>query len=117
MTTTFTTPLNLTEVDPCLHEQAREAFANSDAGRFVISANSNTSALALVFDNWAQLKQEGMFEECLLHAFNSTRTNNAGWSVRTSYSTQPRAYTSLRRSRGAGVPVACSPGGLTMRGT
>jgi hypothetical protein len=71
--------LDLKEAHPALWDQARKAYEDGDAGRFLISAYSNQCALAMVFDNIWLLKQRGIYEQCLLEAFTGCRVNHHEW--------------------------------------
>lgn len=75
--------LNTEALTPFRIQQAQEAFDEGDVTTFILSAASNQSALALVFDNIDQLKERGIFEPALLEAFTGCRTNHHGWDPRT----------------------------------
>jgi hypothetical protein len=48
---------------------------------FLLKAG-NTFSLALVYSNFGTLKELGIYEAALLHAFTATRTNNRCWPMR-----------------------------------
>jgi hypothetical protein len=71
---------DLREVHPALHQRAREAFLNGDAGSFVSIGRSNQHGLGLVADNIRALKERGIYEACLFKAFTFCRVNHQQWS-------------------------------------
>ncbi len=71
--------LNLSMISPMLERQARQAFDNGDAIGFVCSC-PNHNALTLVYDNLKPLRRKGIYEEALVSAFTSTRTNHNRWN-------------------------------------
>lgn len=63
-------------VNERLHEQARQAFVHGDAVRLLGLADRNSLQLSLVTVIKHELRERGVYEEALLHAFVSTATNH-----------------------------------------
>ena len=72
--------LDLKAAHPALWDQARKAYEDGNAGRFLISAYSSQNALEMVFDNIWLLKRRGIYDQCLLEAFTGGRMNHHTWS-------------------------------------
>jgi hypothetical protein len=72
--------LNLSVIDPTLKSHALQAFDKGDALGFVCAAGSG-DVMALVFDNLSPLKDRGLYEAAILHAFTAPRINHRGWST------------------------------------
>ncbi len=69
--------LDLQEVDPNRRDAARAAFDAGSASDF-LGCTENHKGLWLVFHNQIPLRKKGIYEEALLQAFTSTRTNHVG---------------------------------------
>jgi hypothetical protein len=70
----------LDPIPSALQEQAVEALEAGDALGFLCLA-SNEYSLDLVFGNLTALRERGIYEQALAHAFIATRTNNRRWST------------------------------------
>lgn len=68
---------DLSEIAPVLREMAVDCLVKRDSSGFLVkSEHGNTRHLSIVFANWQLLRSLGIFEEALLDALTSTRTNN-----------------------------------------
>ncbi|MBC7857090.1 MAG: hypothetical protein IAF94_26975 [Pirellulaceae bacterium] len=67
-------------VDPVLLSDAMEQWEQGDIDG-VLCMMPNEKNMAFVHDNCLALKERGLFEKALIHAYTSTRTNYAGWST------------------------------------
>jgi len=72
--------LNLSLISPGLHDQAREAFQSGDAVGILISMD-NLKCLQFVFDNVLALKERGILETAIVHAYTIPRINLANVSL------------------------------------
>ena len=70
--------LNLDLFAPSLKEAALEDLEQGDVLRFLGKAD-NTVGLCIVAANGSALKERGLYEQALLHAWAATRTNYAKW--------------------------------------
>ena len=70
----MTVPLNLSYVSESLRDQAAEAFNKGDAIGFLESASSNDN-LRLLAANISLLKEKGIYEEALAHAYTVSVPN------------------------------------------
>jgi len=70
----------LEPIPPDLHYNAIDALRSRDVAGFLITA-ANTYGIDLVTENMDLLQDLGIYEEALLDAFTSTRTNNAECSL------------------------------------
>lgn len=71
--------LNLDLVPSVFHQDIADAFAERD-GCGLLAYLNNTEHLDFVFQNMRVLRDVGLYEEALVFAFSSTRTNNAKWN-------------------------------------
>lgn len=70
--------LNLDLIAPALRPAAVDALDQGDALGFLIkSERGNTDWLAIVYANATALRERGLYEQALLHAWDGTRTNHA----------------------------------------
>jgi hypothetical protein len=89
-------------VDPCLQQQAIDAFEKGKGGTFARFAPSQNS-LKLVHRNAGQLNEREIYESALLAAFTWTRTNNSAWPERMLASLF--AHADREKLRAAGDPI------------
>lgn len=66
--------------DPSILEMAMESWKEGDVVG-VLAMMSNELSMGFVIDNWPLLKKIGKYEEALLHAYQSIRTNYSTWSM------------------------------------
>ena len=66
--------------DPSILEMAMESWKEGDVVG-VLEMMSNELSMGFVIDNWPLLKKIGKYEEALLHAYQSIRTNYSTWSM------------------------------------
>lgn len=69
--------LDLTDIPPALHRQAREAFEQGDVQGFLGYAD-NLYGLNIVFRNLPFLLRRSLYEQALFRAVTQTRTNHYG---------------------------------------
>src|SRR5262249_42963718 len=69
--------LNLDLIAPSLRALAVEDFEQDDVLGFLGKAQRDTERLFIVEDNARALKERGLYEEALLHAWTDTRTNHS----------------------------------------
>lgn len=72
--------LDLSLVPPGLRQRVRESFVKGEAIG-ILCCFDNTRGLDFVWQNAEPLRDRGIFEEALLHAFTACRTNNRQWSL------------------------------------
>lgn len=65
---------------PEIRECATQCWKEGDVVG-VLSMMSNERRMDFVVDNWFLLKEKGKYEEALLHAYQSIRTNYSNWSM------------------------------------
>lgn len=70
----------LADIPEVCRPDALRAVLAGDADWFLMTT-SNEYGLNLVVKNYEVLKERGIYEEALLHAFKMTRTNWAHWSI------------------------------------
>ncbi len=73
-------PLVLDGIPTALHPQAIKAFQEGDAHCF-LGMGGNVNGLWVVYDNWQQLRERGIYEGALLSAFSLTKGNNVSWPI------------------------------------
>jgi hypothetical protein len=73
--------LDFDAANPMPIHQIVESYERGDALGFVMKAENTNSQLAFVFDNIRLLQKKGIYEECLVHAYNGCKTNFAGWDT------------------------------------
>ena len=73
--------LDLSLVPPVFHEKVKSAFELGEA-HGILWTFDNTQGLKFVFDNFAALKDRGIYEPMLVQAYQGTRTNWAHWRLR-----------------------------------
>jgi len=66
--------------DPEIREFATKSWKEGDI-EGVLCMMSNERSMCFVADNWFLLKKIGKYEEALLHAYYSIRTNYSNWSM------------------------------------
>jgi hypothetical protein len=71
--------LNLSCVEPQFIEHAKKDLVEGNILQ-IMAYMSNTRSMCFVADNYPMLKQAGVYEKALLHAWIGTRTNFSNWS-------------------------------------
>jgi hypothetical protein len=72
--------LNTREIPNPLLDLAKDRWEEDDI-LGVLCLMSNESSMGFVADNWYVLKKHGKYEEALLHAYITIRTNYSNWSM------------------------------------
>ena len=102
--------LDLSLVEPLLWQQTEEAFIERDVVGLLASMSSEV-CLRFVFDNLALLREAGLYEHGLAHAYSATRTNNRDIPLGLLYGMLDLCDPDKLRAAGAPLP---GPGPLTI---
>lgn len=101
----------LDPIPPGSYAQALAGLEAKDVERFLISASSNEYHVDLVFHNARALIARGLYEEALISAWSSTRTNNRRWPLEVLRTMFERGDPGLLRAAGEPLP---GPGPYTL---